>query len=385
MFKLDQEIIELMKLIEDQNQEIYIVGGFVRDLYLNHATRDLDMATSMPIKQIKKTLTHYEIKDYNENYGSIKFELKSYEVEITQFRKDSHYVDARHPAIIEFTNQLNEDVLRRDFKMNALYMNKEGQVIDPIGGLHDLELKRISTVRDAFLTFSEDALRVVRLYRFHAQLNFEIEGKTLKAAIQLLPNIQRLKPIQYKKETIKILSSGGLAELVKEHKNFIQNLLPKAKFPEEVFNLKTTWEYKLLYMFNPEDLDALLKAWQVKSKKRKYLLAFKRIMEDYKINTLEDLFIKHGSFMWFEMMTLFLNLNDDFIYRDKFLKILSIDKGRSLTDLEITGQDLIDLEVPERLRNQFFSKLLFDHIWNDLENNNTALREEVRRYKNDIH
>ena len=385
MFKLDQEIIELMKLIEEQDQDIYIVGGFVRDLYLNRTTRDLDMTTSMPIKRLKNVLSHYEIKDYNENYGSIKFELKTYDVEITQFRKDAHYLDARHPEIIEFTNKLNEDVLRRDFKMNALYMNKEGQVIDPTGGLHDIELKRISTVRDAFSTFSEDALRIVRLYRFHAQLNFEMETKTLEAAIQLLPNIQKLKPIQYKKETIKILSSSGFEQLVQEHGDFIQNLLPKANFPDEVFNLKNTWEYKLLYMFNLEDLEDLLKAWQFKSRKRKYLLAFKRIMEDYKTNTLEDLFTKHGSFMWFEMMTLFLNLNDNFVYRDKFLDILNKDNAKTFSELKISGQDLIDLEVPAILRNQFLSKLLFNHLWNKLENNNKALKEEVRRYKNDLH
>ena len=247
MFKLDKEIVEVMNLVEKNNHEIFIVGGFVRDILLKRRSNDLDMTTSMPIKHLKEILSNYEIKEFNEYYGSLKFEIKAYSVEITQFRKEAQYTDLRHPEEILFTDNLNEDVLRRDFKMNALYMDKNCDIIDPVNGIEDINKKIISTVRDSKATFLEDALRIVRLYRFHSQLNFTMDPSTLKAAQECLINIQYLKAVQKKGETIKILSSEGFESLVNEHFDFIQVLLPMANFPPEVFNLKTTWEYRLDY------------------------------------------------------------------------------------------------------------------------------------------
>lgn len=385
MFQLDQELTGLMEEVEATGYKIYLVGGFVRDLILKRKTRDLDLATSMPIKDLKDLLASYELKEFNENYGSLKFELKSYEVEITQFRKEGNYQDSRHPEEIEFIDDLQVDVLRRDFTMNALYMDKDGNIYDPTGGIKDIDQKLIRSVKDAKVTFSEDALRLVRLYRFHAQLDFFMEEKTLKTAQKLLPKIQNLKPIQIKSETVKILASPSFESLYDKHEDFLKILLPGANFPKEIFTMDCSWEYKLLYMYTLEDLENLLKSWELSSRKRKYLLSLKSIMQDYSSMALEELFIKHGSFMWFEMMTLFLNLDPKFIYRNKFIKILNKKKTRTLFDLKIKGQDLVELEVPKALRNQILMKLLFAHIWKDLENDKTQLLEEAARYKHDIH
>lgn len=385
MFKLDLELIELMEKVERKGYEIYVVGGFVRDLILKRKTRDLDLATSMPIKHLKNLLKTYEIKDYNEHFGSLKFELKTYEVEVTQFRRESDYKDSRHPDTVEFSDDFKEDVLRRDFTMNALYMNKKGEVFDPVLGMKDLKANVIKTVRDPKETFKEDALRIVRLFRFQAQLNFEVEFNTLNAALKELKRIQTLKAIQYKGEAIKILSSPGLQSLYKDHQEFLKELFPNAEFSKEVFIIKNSWEYKLLYMYSENDLDTLLKSWELSSKKRNYLLKLKRILNDYTKMPLKDLFIKHGSFMWFEMMTLFLNIDNNFVYRNKFLQILRENKTRTLLDLELKGQDLIDLKIPEALRNQVLMSLLFEHIWTNLENEKTKLIKQVEDYKYDIH
>lgn len=385
MFKLERELIEIMQAIEAAGHQIYIVGGYVRDLYLKRTTRDLDMATSMSIKDLKELLSDYEIKDYSEHYGSLKLEVKTLEVEITQMRKEFNYVDGRHPERLEFTQDVNEDALRRDFTMNALYLNKEGQTLDPVHGLEAIKNQSIQAIGDPFKRFSEDALRIVRLYRFHLELDFKMEEETLKAAQTLHTSIQKLKAIQYKSESIKILSSQNLKKLVCEHKDFVKNLWPKAVFSPQVFHLKNSWEYKLLFMFEQNDLNELLSSWEFTREKKAYLLAFKRILNDYQKLSLKELFLKHGSFMWFEMMTLFLNSEEDFIYRKKFLDILNQNKVQAISDLQITGQDLIDLDIPDFLRNQFLLNLLFDHLWKNLANEKTELIKQIVRYKHDIH
>lgn len=385
MFKIDTEIVKIMELVEGAGHQIYLVGGYVRDRILNRHSLDVDLATSIPIKHLEKLLKRYEIFEVNHRFGSLKLELKAYDIEITRFRVESQYEDKRHPSKVLFTDDIHEDYLRRDFTMNSLYMDLNGQTLDPSHGYEDIENKIIRTVRNPEDVLSEDALRIVRLFRFQNELNFDIEPKTIQAAKENLSTIGSLSLFQLKDEMIKILSLDNLSDLYIEHKDFMEVLFSKAKMNKKILDFSSSWEYKLLFMYDIESLEEILNKWQIKKRKRNYLLELKRMIENYKVMTLEELFLEHGAFMWFEMMTLFLNFDRSFVYKQKFLRILNDINVRDIDDLLIDGNDLIDLNIPNKLRKTFLRQVLYDVLWHGVKNEKNELLQQIKRYKNDIH
>lgn len=171
--------IEVLNIIEEEGYKAYLVGGFVRDYLLNLEINDLDITTNMPIELLMKK---FNILDNGSKYLSVTIIYKGYSFEITNFRKDLNYSDHRHPSVV-ITNSIEEDSFRRDFTINALYMDKNGQIFDFHDGKKDLANKQIKMIGDPFLRFEEDALRILRGLYFSSKLGFEIEPNTLFAMV----------------------------------------------------------------------------------------------------------------------------------------------------------------------------------------------------------
>ena len=184
--------LELCKEIKTYGHEAYIVGGCVRDLvraelgqinwptkmvYTRDAIHDIDIATNMPIEALKKV---FRTESNNgEAHGTILvFYGMGDPFEVTQFRIDGDYSDSRHPDSVEFTRSFEEDCKRRDFTMNALGMDGEGNIIDTVGGVEDIERRLIRTVGDADKRFKEDALRIIRAVRFSVNFDYVISMET---------------------------------------------------------------------------------------------------------------------------------------------------------------------------------------------------------------
>ena len=169
--------LEVISILKGEGYSSFIVGGAVRDLILGYPLHDVDIATSAKPETIKSI---FNVRDSGIKYNSVSVIYKGFIFEVTTFRKDIAYLDRRHP-IYEVANTLDEDIIRRDFTINALALDQDKKIIDLVGGIKDLDLHLIRAIGKADARFKEDALRILRCLYFHAKLDFEIEEETYQA------------------------------------------------------------------------------------------------------------------------------------------------------------------------------------------------------------
>lgn len=184
--EIPKEVSQVTKALETAGFEAYLVGGCVRDILLGLKPKDWDITTNANPEQIQAL---FEKTFYENTYGTVGVVNEAVGdetlkvIEITPYRKESGYSNARHPDSVEFGTSLEEDLKRRDFTVNAIALNVSGETIDPYEGQEDLERKLIKAVGEPRERFAEDALRMLRAIRLSAQLNFALDERTA-AAIQ---------------------------------------------------------------------------------------------------------------------------------------------------------------------------------------------------------
>lgn len=175
-----------------------MVGGTSRDLLLGQEPSDFDFVTSATPEQERSFLPD---ADYSfAKFGSIKIKEEGKEIDVTTFREEGEYKDFRHPSYIRFISSPEEDSKRRDFTINALYLDGEGNVLDFHGGLKDLREKKIRFIGNPDVRIQEDPLRILRAERFAKRLGFTLEEETDKAIKKLRPLLAKLNPLKVKQE-----------------------------------------------------------------------------------------------------------------------------------------------------------------------------------------
>jgi len=182
MNKQWQSAKRVIELLEAHGFEAVIVGGAVRDYLLNRPFHDVDVATNALPSQVKEVFSN--TVDVGIQHGTILVLDAGEPIEVTTYRAESEYIDHRRPEQVFFVRNLEEDLKRRDFTINAIAMRSDGQLIDLFGGQQDLQANIIRAVGDASERFQEDALRMLRAVRFQAQLGFGIEDATFRAIQQ---------------------------------------------------------------------------------------------------------------------------------------------------------------------------------------------------------
>ncbi len=210
---IPKSIQKILNTLEQNGFEAYLVGGFVRDTLLNRKTNDFDIATNAKPKDLLKIFSVFK---ENIEYGSFHLKVENYTVDITTYRKELKY-ENNHLTEIEYTSNLLEDISRRDFTINAMYMNKKGILVDPYHYKEDIENKIIRTIGNARVRFQEDPIRILRAIRFAAMFHFKLDKKliyAMKKEKKRLLNIP-VEPIQ--KELDRILLSNGFPILKKLH------------------------------------------------------------------------------------------------------------------------------------------------------------------------
>jgi len=218
MAMLSKNVLVAMKLlseIEALGYEAYIVGGTVRDILSGRRAEDVDITTNCPLKILEEIFDTYNIGQ-SKDFGICLICYKDMYFEIAQFRSDGKYLDGRRPESVKIGVSLDEDIMRRDFTINAMAMDKHGNIIDKVGGKEDLENKILRTVGDPSERFSEDYLRMLRAIRF-AALGFNIENKTRMAIRRYNSKIIKIAPERIRGEFYKASKYG-----VKEFTNFIK-------------------------------------------------------------------------------------------------------------------------------------------------------------------
>ncbi len=205
--RLPEEVKNIIETLQSAGFEAYAVGGCVRDAILGRKPQDWDITTSAKPEDVKDLFKR--TLDTGIKHGTVTIMVDREGYEVTTYRIDGEYEDCRHPKEVTFTTQLSEDLLRRDFTINAMAYNEKEGLVDLFGGREDLEKGVIRCVGEATERFDEDALRILRAFRFAAQLGFEIEEKTFAAAKEKAPNLKKVSAERIRTELNKILLSSG--------------------------------------------------------------------------------------------------------------------------------------------------------------------------------
>lgn len=190
-----EKAIKLLQVIHEKGYEAYIVGGFVRDTILNIKSNDIDIATNASPKELKEIFEEAVLP--KEKYGSVSLMYQGIVFEITTYRREIKYDNTRRPIEIEYIDDIYEDLIRRDFTINAICIDKDGQYFDPLKGKIDLEKKVIRAIGNADSKLKEDPLRILRAIRFATNLNFKVDQEVKDA---IFKNKQRLVNISYQRK-----------------------------------------------------------------------------------------------------------------------------------------------------------------------------------------
>ncbi len=219
--------------LERYGCEAFAVGGCVRDAILGREPNDWDVTTSAhpdKILEMFSSLPDFKAIPTGIVHGTVTVVYKRTPIEVTTYRIDGEYSDSRHPDSVNFTDDITADLARRDFTVNAMAYSDEHGLVDPYGGVHDLEARVIRCVGAPRERFSEDALRILRALRFSSVLGFTVEADTAAAAIEsksLLANVSRERIAA---ETSKLVCGRDAARIIKEFLPVICEILPDAKF-----------------------------------------------------------------------------------------------------------------------------------------------------------
>jgi len=276
-----KEALPILKKIEEAGYEAYFVGGAVRDHLLNIQINDIDIASSATPEEIKAIFPH--TIDVGIAHGTVMVIWNQDTYEITSFRTESTYLDYRRPEQVFFVRELKEDLKRRDFTINAMAMDKNGQIIDYFNGEDALKKKEIKTVGNPNERFQEDALRMMRGIRFVSTLGFQVEKETLKGIVdnqQLLSKIaveritaefEKLLQGRWCSDALEIMIETKLYRFLPMLESAEKAISQLAKLHLTKLELPEKWAVLLLCMGvkDKQQIEMFLRAWKLSVKQIK--------------------------------------------------------------------------------------------------------------------
>lgn len=289
-----QQLRTAVPVLERINQagfEVYFVGGCVRDMLLQRPLHDVDLATSAYPQEIKQIFPQTIDTGIEHGTVTVIYQKKAYE--ITTFRTESGYQDYRRPDKVEFVRSLKEDLKRRDFTINALAMNAQGEIIDLFAGMADLQQRQIRAVGVAADRFHEDALRMLRAVRFQSQLNFTIEKQTLAGIKTNAALLSHIATERIREEFIKLMEgSNRQAGLISLYQTQLYRFCPGLAtydFPKilqfatgQIADEATVWSF-LAYLgqLKRAQVRPFLRQWKVANNNIKLVQAAIELLDNY--------------------------------------------------------------------------------------------------------
>ncbi len=262
--------LRLLQKISSFGYKAYIIGGYPRDLYLKRSSSDVDICTDATPMELHNIFS--EIVWSSSEYGSVTVIFENIKFEITTFRKEFNYKDNRHPEKIEYVDTLEEDIVRRDFTINTLAIDKDGNKIDLLNAQKDLDRKIIKMVGNPKIRLKEDALRILRAIRFATTLNFELDP-TLKLYIRRHGHYLRKISNDVKKNELDIIFSNSNKaygiKLILDLKLAGHLDIPELRNIKITPSMIVTWAQLNAihkYNFNSIEKESILKINEVKDK-----------------------------------------------------------------------------------------------------------------------
>ncbi len=220
-------IARILKKLEDNGFEAYIVGGAVRDSIMGRNVNDYDITTSAPADETERIFKDETVATLGKKFGTVTVLFDgNMSAEVTTFRTETGYADGRHPDAVVYAETVEEDLSRRDFTMNAIAYSKKTGYIDPFGGIDDINAKLIKCVGIPEKRFTEDRLRVLRAVRFSSQLDFELEEETKKAVHAFSDKLDGLSSERVFSEICRLLCGDGVKRVLMQYRDVMTSAVP---------------------------------------------------------------------------------------------------------------------------------------------------------------
>ena len=441
-FDLDKDVKFILKQL-NKNGTGFLVGGAVRDKVLNKDPGDYDFATDIEYSELKRIFADYNPKEMGAHFGILMIKVNGKSYEIAKFRKETGVYNSRYPKKIKFVKTIEEDLSRRDFTINSLAYNEETGIIDLYGGRQDIKRKVIRFVGKPKLRIEEDALRILRAFRFISKLGFNLDKKTAEAICKKRKFLTKISKERIFDELSKILMGNFAKKALIEMKKLrvLEMIIPEFRYAynfdqnnpihtDDLFNhiIKVIHlcDYDLITRFaalfhdlgkiNAKIIDAkgifhfyghekesaliaeeelrMLKASnETINSVKKIIKNHMLIYEDVSDKTLKKLIIEMEDKNLKRLFNLFYaDLNSKGIkskkeneqilknFWDKIENIKKQGKILQFNDLDITGIDLINLKFDNRKIGEVKNRLYDLVLGDELENEKEELLKYVVNY-----
>jgi poly(A) polymerase len=201
---IPNDVKVIMETLKANNFESFLVGGCVRDTFLGTEPKDYDIVTNATPEEVNKLFEHTLL--VGEKFGVVVVVLNKVQYEVATYRTESNY-DGRRPEIVKYAKSIEEDVSRRDFTINGLYMDEDGKIYDKVEGIVDIQLGAVRAIGEPVERFREDYLRMMRAVRFACRFNFIIDKATAEAIYACREGILHISKERLKDELLKILEA----------------------------------------------------------------------------------------------------------------------------------------------------------------------------------
>ena len=236
-FNLNSDVSFILEQL-NKNGSGFLVGGAVRDMIIGRDPGDYDFATDIEYSRLREIFADYSPKEVGAHFGILMIKLNGKTYEIARFRKEKGVYNSRHPKEIKFINSIDEDLARRDFTINALAYNEKTGIIDLYKGKKDLKYKTIRFVGNPKLRIEEDALRIMRAFRFISKLGFSLDKKTAEAIYEKRRFLGKISKERIFDELSQILLSPHVKKALYEMKNLgiLEFIIPEFRYTYK-FNL----------------------------------------------------------------------------------------------------------------------------------------------------
>ena len=441
-FNLDNDVKFILEQL-NKNGTGFLVGGAVRDRILNKDPGDYDFATDIEYSELKRIFADYNPKEMGAHFGILMIKVNGKSYEIAKFRKETGVYNSRYPKDIKFVKTIEEDLARRDFTVNSLAYNEETGIVDLYGGWNDIKKKVIRFVGNPKLRIEEDALRILRAFRFISKLGFNLDRKTAEAIYKKRKFLTKISKERIFDELSKILMGNFSKKAFIEMKKLkvLEMLIPEFRYAynfdqnnpihtDDLFNhiIKVIHlcDYDLITRFaalfhdlgkiNAKIIDAkgifhfyghekesaliaeeelrMLKASnETINSVKKIIKNHMLIYEDVSDKTLKKLIIEMEDKNLKRLFNLFYaDLNSKGIkskkeneqilknFWDKIENIKKQGKILQFNDLDITGIDLINLKFDNRKIGEVKNRLYDLVLGDELENEKEELLKYVVNY-----
>ena len=276
---MEEKLWKVMDRLISHGHQAYIVGGAVRDILLDKKPKDYDICTDARPKDVIAIFSDLDMFKSGLKHGTVTIVIDHEPFEITTFRKDGPYRDGRHPDHVYFSDDVLDDLKRRDFTINAILMDIDEKIVDPLGGRNDILQRCIRAIGDPYVRFKEDHLRILRAIRFKAELDFVIDKKTEEAMFIEKDALKEISNERMADEFIKMVKSNDL-KIFDRYRDILGVFI---KYSKDVIDYRQSNDLRvrlaLLFKDEPAQLDKLFLSKKV-TREIKELIAYQNFEDD---------------------------------------------------------------------------------------------------------